>query len=470
MAQQLVAEHGGEVPADMDLLTTLPGVGRKTANVVLGHALGVPGLPVDRHVLRVSNRIGIAEGDDPVKVEAQLCAALPEGDVDARLRRADPPRAAHLPAEAAVRSVLGPRRLRLLPARGRSRTWPSRRQGRARPSGGSRMTREKFERLVAEAVTLIPKRFRREMKNLALVVEDEPSAELLEEMEIEPPDSLYGLYQGTPLPERAWGYGNTLPDRVTLFQKPIEEDCEDEDEVRAVIGETLIHEVGHYFGLSEEEIEEIEERYWRGEMTRGKAHEDGGSRKREAGMQNAKAAAAEAIRPALPRGGVGREAHRRHCRDARRHVSRDRPRPRRADRPARGARGPRHRRRDRSRSRRALADRPAAPERARHRVRLPRDRSRGRCCATSVSPVRVVGNLPYNVSSPILFAAARCRRRGADLFRDATLMLQKEVADRLVATPGRKEYGVLAIQVALVGRRRAGADAAARARSGRRRR
>jgi endonuclease-3 len=78
MAQQLVAEHRGQVPADMDLLTKLPGVGRKTANVVLGHALGIPGLPVDRHVLRVSNRIGIAEGDDPEKVEAQLAAALPK--------------------------------------------------------------------------------------------------------------------------------------------------------------------------------------------------------------------------------------------------------------------------------------------------------------------------------------------------------------------------------------------------------
>jgi endonuclease III len=77
-AQHLVAEHAGDVPADMDELTKLPGVGRKTANVVLGHALGVPGLPVDRHVLRVSNRIGIAEGDDPVTVEDQLCRALPE--------------------------------------------------------------------------------------------------------------------------------------------------------------------------------------------------------------------------------------------------------------------------------------------------------------------------------------------------------------------------------------------------------
>jgi len=76
MAQALVKDHGGEVPADMEALTKLPGVGRKTANVVLGHALGVPGLPVDRHVLRVANRIGIAESDKPEVVEQQLCGAL----------------------------------------------------------------------------------------------------------------------------------------------------------------------------------------------------------------------------------------------------------------------------------------------------------------------------------------------------------------------------------------------------------
>jgi len=77
MASILLAEHKGKVPPSMDALTALPGVGRKTANVVLGHALGVPGLPVDRHVLRVANRIGLAHGDDPVKVESQLCEALP---------------------------------------------------------------------------------------------------------------------------------------------------------------------------------------------------------------------------------------------------------------------------------------------------------------------------------------------------------------------------------------------------------
>jgi endonuclease-3 len=76
MASAVRERHGGEIPADMDALTQLPGVGRKTANVVLGHALGVPGLPVDRHVLRVSNRIGIAKSDDPEVVERQLGEAL----------------------------------------------------------------------------------------------------------------------------------------------------------------------------------------------------------------------------------------------------------------------------------------------------------------------------------------------------------------------------------------------------------
>ena len=78
MATAVCDKHDGRIPATMAALTELPGVGRKTANVVLGHALGVPGLPVDRHVLRVSNRIGIAKGDDPEVVEAQLCDAMPK--------------------------------------------------------------------------------------------------------------------------------------------------------------------------------------------------------------------------------------------------------------------------------------------------------------------------------------------------------------------------------------------------------
>jgi predicted Zn-dependent protease with MMP-like domain len=125
--------------------------------------------------------------------------------------------------------------------------------------------RHEFERLVAEALVSIPRRFKKAMQNIAIVVEDEPSSELLREMEIQPPDTLLGLYQGTPLTERSWGYGNTLPDRVLIFQGPHERDAEDEDDLVVAIGETLIHEIGHYFGLSEEEIQAIEEQYWRGE-------------------------------------------------------------------------------------------------------------------------------------------------------------------------------------------------------------
>jgi len=127
------------------------------------------------------------------------------------------------------------------------------------------MTRARFERLVEEALEEIPRRFRDEMRNVAVVVEDEPSPELLDEMGIEPGDTLFGLYQGTPLPERAWGHGNTLPDRISIYQRPTEDACETEDEIRDCVAETVIHEFGHYFGLSEEEIEEIEDKFWRGE-------------------------------------------------------------------------------------------------------------------------------------------------------------------------------------------------------------
>lgn len=127
------------------------------------------------------------------------------------------------------------------------------------------MTREAFRGLVAEAIDSIPGRFARHVKNVAIVIEDQPSRELLDDMEIEPPDSLLGLYQGTPLPERRWDHGNDLPDRVLLFQGPIEEDAAEDGDVVGVIGETLIHELGHYFGMSEDEIMAIEERYWRGE-------------------------------------------------------------------------------------------------------------------------------------------------------------------------------------------------------------
>jgi predicted Zn-dependent protease with MMP-like domain len=127
------------------------------------------------------------------------------------------------------------------------------------------MKREQFRALVDEALETIPPHFRDAMHNIAIVIEDEPTLEQLEEVGIDPPDTLLGLYEGTPLTERQWSHGNTLPDKITLFQHPIEEASDDEDDLVVAIGETLIHEIGHYFGLSEEEIEEIEDRYWHGD-------------------------------------------------------------------------------------------------------------------------------------------------------------------------------------------------------------
>ena len=129
------------------------------------------------------------------------------------------------------------------------------------------MDRARFECRVADAHAGIPRRFRAAKKNLVIVVEDEPGRELLREMEIQPPDTLFGLYQGTPLTERRWDYGNALPDRILLFQGPHEREADDDDDLVVSIGETLIHEIGHYFGLSEEQIEEIEEKYWRRHAT-----------------------------------------------------------------------------------------------------------------------------------------------------------------------------------------------------------
>ena len=121
------------------------------------------------------------------------------------------------------------------------------------------MNRARFEQLVEEALRGIPRRFRDAMENVAIVVEDEPPPHVLDD----PDEELFGLYEGTPLPERGSSYGNTLPDRISIYQIPIEESCEDDEEIRRCVWETVIHEFGHYFGMTEAEIEEIEDKYWR---------------------------------------------------------------------------------------------------------------------------------------------------------------------------------------------------------------
>jgi predicted Zn-dependent protease with MMP-like domain len=121
------------------------------------------------------------------------------------------------------------------------------------------MTKVQFEALVARAMRSLPKTFRDKIKNIAVVVEDWADAATLAEMGIEPPDTLYGLYRGIDLTRRDGSYGNVLPDVVTIYQGPIEEDAADEEEMAEIVRETVVHELGHYFGLDDETMHRIEE-------------------------------------------------------------------------------------------------------------------------------------------------------------------------------------------------------------------
>ena len=121
------------------------------------------------------------------------------------------------------------------------------------------MTREQFEILVERALRRLPKPFKAKLANIAVVVEDWADDETLADVGIEPPDTLYGLYRGVDLTRRDSSYGNVLPDTITIYQGPIEEDCESADEMADVVRETVMHEIGHYFGLDDDQLHEIEE-------------------------------------------------------------------------------------------------------------------------------------------------------------------------------------------------------------------
>ena len=121
------------------------------------------------------------------------------------------------------------------------------------------MTRERFEALVARALRRLPRPFRERLANIAVVVEDWPDEATLQEMGVEPPDTLYGLYRGIDLTLRDSSYGNVLPDTIHIYQRPIEEDCSGEDDMAELIRDVVVHEVGHYFGLDDATMESIED-------------------------------------------------------------------------------------------------------------------------------------------------------------------------------------------------------------------
>jgi len=121
-----------------------------------------------------------------------------------------------------------------------------------------RLTREEFEEAAVSALRRLPKRIRKKIENVDVIIENRPSPEVLSEMNLSSPFSLLGLYQGVPLPQRGFYYGNVLPDRITLFQAPIESICRTREEVEEKVREVVIHEVGHYFGLDDERLMDLE--------------------------------------------------------------------------------------------------------------------------------------------------------------------------------------------------------------------
>jgi predicted Zn-dependent protease with MMP-like domain len=122
-----------------------------------------------------------------------------------------------------------------------------------------KLTRREFEAAVVTALKKLPKFIKKKMKNVDVAVEDRASQDLLSEIGIRSSSELLGLYQGVPLDRRGFYYGNVLPDKITLFQIPIESMCRTKEEVEEKVKEVVIHEVGHYFGLSDKRLKEIED-------------------------------------------------------------------------------------------------------------------------------------------------------------------------------------------------------------------
>jgi len=121
-----------------------------------------------------------------------------------------------------------------------------------------RLNREEFEEAVVSALKGLPKFIKEKMENVDVVVESRASREVLNEMGLRSSSELLGLYQGVPLDRRGFYYGNVLPDKITLFQIPIESICKTKEEIREKIREVVIHEVGHYFGLDDKKLRELE--------------------------------------------------------------------------------------------------------------------------------------------------------------------------------------------------------------------
>lgn len=120
------------------------------------------------------------------------------------------------------------------------------------------MKKEKFEKLVEEALLDLPKEFKKLIENLVVIVEEEAPPEVYRQTGSHPFSRILGTYHGVPFKHRGPYYGNIPPDVITIYQRPIEEICATEEEIKEQIQKTVLHEIWHYFGRTDEEIDELE--------------------------------------------------------------------------------------------------------------------------------------------------------------------------------------------------------------------
>jgi predicted Zn-dependent protease with MMP-like domain len=120
------------------------------------------------------------------------------------------------------------------------------------------MDRTQFEELVGEALDDLPEEFAQRLHNIAVVVEDEPTPELIRSLGLNPNrDTLLGLYQGVPLNHRGASYGNVLPDKITIYYHPMLRVCRTPEQIRRQVRKTVIHEIAHYFGMDDAAIRDL---------------------------------------------------------------------------------------------------------------------------------------------------------------------------------------------------------------------
>lgn len=120
------------------------------------------------------------------------------------------------------------------------------------------MEKKKFEALVEDALEELPEAFKEKLDNLTVIVEDRPSKEVYEKTGSHPYGLIFGLYHGVPYKHRGPFYGNLPPDVIVIYQEPIELVCDSEEEIQNKVVEVVKHEIGHYFGMKDPELKDIE--------------------------------------------------------------------------------------------------------------------------------------------------------------------------------------------------------------------